>query len=99
MLIFAIVVFVSILVHELGHALAFRRYGTASRIVLYHFGGLAIPEESPWGESQWRLSDDRPERNEIVISLAGPVAGFLLAAVVIGAVRLAGHKLLWEWPR
>ncbi len=37
-------VFVSILIHELGHALAMRRYGISSYIVLYHFGGLAIPD-------------------------------------------------------
>ena len=34
---------VSILIHELGHALAFRQFGIQSSIVLYHFGGLAIP--------------------------------------------------------
>ena len=34
---------VSILIHEMGHALAFRQYGMNASIVLYHFGGLAIP--------------------------------------------------------
>jgi hypothetical protein len=37
------VVFVSILVHEMGHALAYRAFGQGAHIVLYHFGGLAIP--------------------------------------------------------
>ena len=42
--------FVSILVHELGHAIAFRRFGIDSRIVLYWMGGLAIPDSgNPWG--------------------------------------------------
>ena len=42
--------FVSILVHELGHALAFRYYGLPSRIVLYWMGGLAIPDSgNVWG--------------------------------------------------
>ena len=35
---------VSITIHELGHA--FRRYGIDSSIVLYHFGGMAIPTRS-----------------------------------------------------
>jgi hypothetical protein len=41
------VVFVSILIHELGHALAFASCGQASRIVLYHFGGLTVPVGLP----------------------------------------------------
>ena len=36
-------VFVSIMIHELGHTLAYRRYHIDSSIVLYHMGGLAIP--------------------------------------------------------
>ena len=36
-------IFVSILIHELGHTLAFRHYRVHSSIVLYHLGGLAIP--------------------------------------------------------
>ena len=40
-------VLVSLLVHELGHALAYRFYGQDAQIVLYHFGGLAIPDA--WG--------------------------------------------------
>ena len=35
------VVFVSILVHELGHALMARNFGWPPNITLYHFGGLA----------------------------------------------------------
>ena len=40
-------VLVSIVIHELGHAIAFRYYGIASDIVLYQFGGLAIPPVRP----------------------------------------------------
>ena len=35
------------IVHELGHALVFARFGQPARIVLYHFGGLAIPVGPP----------------------------------------------------
>src|SRR5512146_1456782 len=48
-LIWVLVVFVSILIHELGHALAFRRYGLSSQIVLHFAGGLTIPESTLWG--------------------------------------------------
>ncbi len=43
LILWAFCLLVSILVHELGHALAFRQNGIESSIVLYHFGGLAIP--------------------------------------------------------
>jgi len=41
--VWVIAVFISIVIHELGHAFAFRYYGYNAHIVLYHFGGLAIP--------------------------------------------------------
>ena len=46
LLIWIAVVFVSILVHELGHAIVFRGFGTNSHIVLWMFGGLAVPYAS-----------------------------------------------------
>jgi len=67
------VVFVSILVHEMGHAVAFRLFGVDSQIVLYAFGGLAVPNQVVTG--RWR---------RILVSLAGPVAGFVLAGIVYG---------------
>ena len=77
LLLWIAVVFASILVHELGHALAFRWFGTDSHIVLYIFGGLAVP----WAHvnGRWR---------RIVVSLAGPFAGFLLCALVWGSDEL-----------
>lgn len=79
-LIWVAVVFVSILIHELGHAWAIRCYGGQARIVLYGFGGLAIEENTqrmPW--------------QQIVISSAGPAAGFMLAAGVVAILAAAGH--------
>jgi stage IV sporulation protein FB len=70
----------SILVHELGHALAMRMYGMRSRIVLYHFGGLAISDSfGAWdGARQRRVGP----REQIVISIAGPAMQLGLALVV-----------------
>jgi Zn-dependent protease len=63
-------VFVSVLAHELGHALASRAFGSGSRIRLYSFGGLTA--HAP-------LS--RPAN--VIVSLAGPVAGFVLGGAAL----------------
>jgi len=86
-LIYIGVVYFSILVHELGHALMMRRYGYSPRIVLYHMGGLAIPDEG------FSMGFSRPRRDtwpSILILLAGPGAGFLLAAWTALLLMLAG---------
>ncbi|GAB4456693.1 MAG: site-2 protease family protein [Anaerolineales bacterium] len=90
--IWILVVFVSVLVHELGHALAFRFYGIRSQIVLHAMGGLTIPEATLWGGGWARVSPS--PRQEIVISLAGPFAGFGFAALVMLAVVASGGTLL-----
>jgi Zn-dependent protease len=77
MAIWVVVVFVSILVHELGHAFAFRRFGSDAHIVLWVFGGLAIPSSGIAGRGR-----------RIIVSLAGPAAGFLLCALVWGTDKL-----------
>jgi len=90
--IWIVVVFVSILIHELGHALAFRYYGIRSQIVLHAMGGLTIPESTPWGTG-WASVSPSPKQ-EIVISLAGPFAGFLFAVLVMLATIFTGGSLL-----
>jgi Zn-dependent protease len=60
---------VSVLAHELGHALAYRAFGVAPRIRLYSFGGLTYGAAVPTARS-------------IVVSLAGPLAGFAVGGVV-----------------
>jgi Zn-dependent protease len=89
-------VFVSILIHELGHAIAIRYYGENAYVILYHFGGLAVPDG---GGSFARPNRTGRHENQIVISLAGPAAQILLALVIILAVRLTGYKLgFFVWP-
>ncbi|MCI0639146.1 MAG: site-2 protease family protein [Gemmataceae bacterium] len=77
LLIWVAIVFVSILVHELGHVLMGRWFGVRGHIVLTGFCGLAI------GSADLRR---RWQRN--LVSLAGPAAGFLLAALAIGVFWL-----------
>ena len=92
MLIWVAVVFISILIHELGHSMAMRMFGQDSSILLYMMGGLAIPQSSRWGG---RGIDDSSQ--QIVISLAGPFAGFLLALLVIAVVVLLGGTVSINW--
>ena len=91
-LVWVVVVFVSILVHELGHALAFRRYGLASQIILHFGGGLTVPESTLWG-SRWANVALGPNQN-IFISLAGPGAGFLFAGLASAGVLLTGGNII-----
>jgi membrane-associated protease RseP (regulator of RpoE activity) len=81
------VTFVSILVHEMGHALCMRRFGFRPRIVLYHMGGLAIRDQGFLGFESRSRNDTR---ESILISLAGPGAGFVLAGLTVLMVFLAG---------
>ena len=93
--IWVFVVFVSILIHELGHALAMRRYGQPSRIILHFAGGLTVPEPVAWG-SRWANVALRSNQ-EIFISLAGPVAGFLLAVLVAVGATIVGGSIITNW--
>jgi stage IV sporulation protein FB len=65
-------VFVSILVHEFGHALATKAFFGSPSVVLWGMGGLCYNQ----GEQQ-------TPRQRLAIILAGPGAGFLLCALVV----------------
>lgn len=64
-----VVVLVSVLVHELGHALALKAFGQSSAIVLHGFGGLTF--------SQRNLDRFR----SIVVTLAGPFSALALLGI------------------
>ena len=89
LVLWSICLLVSILVHELGHALAFRQNGIESSIVLYHFGGLAIPRS----ESEFGLRRHRGHLSDIWISFAGPLAQFMSAVLLAAVVHFAGYRL------
>lgn len=64
-------VFLSILIHELGHALTMRRFGDRRvEIVLYALGGLAVG-------SGWR-----GRKEQILVSAAGPALQMTAGALV-----------------
>ncbi len=69
MLVFVAAAFLSILLHELGHAWFQRKYGGRSQIVMHAFGGYA-------------QGIGRYTRNQsLVITFAGPAMNFVLAAL------------------
>ena len=70
-------VFISILLHELGHIWMGRLFGSRGEIVLYSFGGLAI------GSKQLRKRWQR-----IAVSAAGPGIQLLLWGALVGIVYL-----------
>ena len=67
-----ICVFVSILIHELGHVFMGQAFGSYGYVVLYGCGGLAV------GSNQLIHRGQR-----IAVSFAGPLAQFLLLGVVV----------------
>ncbi|WP_437227710.1 site-2 protease family protein [Planctomicrobium sp. SH661] len=72
-----LVLLVSILVHEMGHALTARWFGHQPSILLYQFGGLAF----------YHPFRNHTRGKSILISLAGPGAGFVLWGLVLLFVR------------
>lgn len=85
------VLFVSILVHELGHAVVIRHFGWKPRVWLYSFGGLAVYDPG-YGRGP------KP-KEQFLISLAGPAAGFLLAGLVVGLLFLQSRSMWFLWFR
>jgi stage IV sporulation protein FB len=69
--IWIVCVFVSILIHEMGHVFMGRLFGTDGHIVLHGFGGLAIGSNelsNPW--------------KRMAVSFAGPLVQLILCGVL-----------------
>lgn len=92
-------VFVSILIHEFGHAFAIRYYGWSARVVLYGFGGLAIHDHESLSWMGGRRATRRAgDGSQIWISLAGPFAGFAFAGLIVLALHLSGYTMGIGFP-
>lgn len=78
--------FISILIHEMGHAIVYRFFGQATQVVLYHFGGLTVP--TLWGRRGARLP-----QQQFLVSAAGPFAQLMFVALLIAVLKMAGYAV------
>lgn len=69
-LIWIVVLAVSILVHEFGHALVARAYRLAPKVMLHGWGGLCAHDRA------------ERDRDDALIVISGPAAGLLLGGLV-----------------
>jgi Zn-dependent protease len=86
LLIWVVVVFQGILMHELGHAIVGRVFGRQPRIELIALGGLT------WWEQQEPMSPGR----SLMVSAAGPAVGIFigsLSLVLMDALRIPDPSL------
>jgi Zn-dependent protease/CBS domain-containing protein len=75
---FVVLLYVSVLIHELSHSLVARGYGlTVRRILLYPLGGFSEIEQEP----------PTPGR-EFLVSAAGPALSLVLAAAGYGLMHV-----------
>lgn len=71
---FAVLLYLSVLLHELAHSVVAKRFGLpVRRIVIYFLGGVSEIEREP----------ETPAR-EFAVAVAGPLLSFVLAAVFFG---------------
>jgi len=73
-------VFVSVLLHELGHALVGKTFGLEPSVELYAFGGA----------TSWQQGNGLSSGKRILISLAGPLTGIAVTGILVALCPLLG---------
>lgn len=81
-LIWIVIIFVSILIHEFGHALTAKAFGQNPSIELVAFGGLTIPNGPKL--SLWK---------EFIVVLFGPLFGFILFLIAAYLSKITGPPM------
>lgn len=80
-----LVVFISVLVHELGHALLAKMWGKTVRIELGPFGGLTT------------FQGTLPRLKEFLVVLMGPLFGFALCGIAMLLLPFAKNPLSFSF--
>lgn len=75
-----VALFISILLHEFGHAFMALAHGWPAKITLHGFGGLASHKPTY-----------HTTKSSLLISFAGPGAGLLLGGLILLILQLTGH--------
>lgn len=83
-LLLAVALFTSVVLHELGHAMAARAFGIrTAHITLFPFGGVAAITRPP-----------RTPSEELIVAIAGPAVNFVLLATALTLWALFGGTAL-----
>jgi Zn-dependent protease len=78
---FAVLLYLSVLLHELAHSVVAKSFGLpVRRIVIYFLGGVSEIEKEP----------DTPGR-EFAVAIAGPALSFALGGIFFGVWKLMDH--------
>ena len=82
-ILFTTAIFVTVVLHELSHALTARLFGIQTKnILLLPIGGIAQMEKIP--EKPWE---------GLLVSLAGPAVNFLLAGIIFVFLLITGSSI------
>lgn len=75
------IILVSLLAHELGHAFAARAYGESPEVVLHAMGGRTV----------WVAQREPSRTQQVLVTAAGPLAGYLLALLALVVMVVGGE--------
>ena len=84
-LIYIIGFFISILGHELGHALAYRSFGGSAQIMIHAMGGMAVSHGS------------FNRKQKIIITAAGPLFGLAMGIICLLLAMFLDLNLMSEY--